>query len=482
MNKLLLILVANTIALYSKSQVSMDSTDYSWHYALITETTPHSIYTFSNNLTGSGHPSIMRYDNNLNVIDTLTGSDAGRPGARFFSPFRFNNNLYMYCMDGSNPATREFSIHRLSQGSILDSIPLNLDTISDAYPSYTQQIDNNTLRVIISKSSPGPIDSRILDLDSSFNIKNYHNVDLSKIAPYGQTITSVYEVYDSLWHVYTDAGLASYNPLTKVTLDGATNKAEVYTHYKLSSTEYLAFGISAVLESPSSPGSATSSLGFYKVNASTAFVDTVAFNAFSHTLTPNLTEYSSERLQKNKNAIVYDTSNVILACQGDYEPQNTNIQFRYFHVVKTNFSGDLKWQWIWGNSDDPTGTPRFVTFNTIEATPDSGCVIIGRIRNKGLLIKLGPNGNVSNVELDAPETVVSFYPNPVKDKLHYSFFPEANDAYFLEILDMRGKPVLAKALEDEKGFILVNLQTGFYLYHLKDADGKVQQIGKIVAE
>ncbi len=464
------------------AQLKIDSTIYSWHYDLITETSPYAIYTCSNNLIGTSHPSLMRYDQNLSVMDTILGTDVGRPGARFFAPFSFNHKNYVYCMNGANPATREFSIHSIKQGNILDSIPLDLDTINDAYPSYTQQVDNNTLRVVLSKSGPGIIDARIIDLDSNFNLKNYHNIDLSMIAPYGQHITSVYEVSDSLWHVYTKSGLASYNPLTKITLDGDANKAEVYTHYKLSSSEYLAFGLSSVLGSPSSSGSANSSLGFYKVNSNAVFVDTVAFNAFSQPLGPNYTEYSDESLQNNKNAIIYSPDNVVLACQGGFLAKNTNTRFRYFHVVKTNFSGDLKWRWIWGNYDGSDGTPKFVTFNTIAPTLDSRCVITGRIRGKGLLIKLGPDGNISNVELDAPETVVSFYPNPVKDKLHYSFLAESNNTYTLEIIDMQGKPVLKKKLDNDNGFIPVNLKTGFYLYHLKDANGKVQQIGKIVAE
>jgi hypothetical protein len=77
---------------------------------------------------------------------------------------------------------------------------------------------------------------------------------------------------------------------------------------------------------------------------------------------------------------------------------------------------------------------------------------------------------------------VAFYPNPVKNKLHFDYLPEANGQYTLQLMDMNGKPVFKSPLNAETGYIPVQLNTGFYIYQLTNEKGEVVQVGKLVAE
>lgn len=78
--------------------------------------------------------------------------------------------------------------------------------------------------------------------------------------------------------------------------------------------------------------------------------------------------------------------------------------------------------------------------------------------------------------------VVSFFPSPVKDDLMYSSLPESNGSYSIEIIDMSGRPLMEAQLSETNGSIPLKLKSGFYIYHLKDEDGKVMQVGKLLAE
>ena len=181
------------------------------------------------------------------------------------------------------------------------------------------------------------------------------------------------------------------------------------------------------------------------------------------------------------NSIIYDTNSIFLASEGWYVPSNSNDERQYIYVVKTDILGNLNWEYKFG------GIGSLTNLTGMCSTGDKGCVVTGTIKRNSttsyaLIIKLGPDGTITNVEFNAPETVISFYPNPIKDKLHYSVLPEANGPYTLEVLDMKGKPVMESLLSASESSIPVNLQKGFYLYQLKSEDGKVEQVGKLVVE
>lgn len=213
-------------------------------------------------------------------------------------------------------------------------------------------------------------------------------------------------------------------------------------------------------------------------------IDTTAFNTFSHfTPATNYLEFSDEE-SDCRNTLFYDANNIIMASGYTYFPPNIPEHEEGFLILKTDINGHEAWRFSIG------GSRKIANITSILKTPEQGCILTGSFapnpndpwHNNSILIKLGPDGTISNVELDAPETVVTFYPNPVKDKLHYNYLPEANGNYTLEIIDMQGKPVQDVVLENEKGYIPVSLQSGFYLYHLKSENGKVEQVGRLVVE
>lgn len=448
---------------------------------VVNEEGEKEIYAVNINDNDSSN-SIFRFDENLKITDTLTGADLGRPNGRFSYPFNFNGGLYFFCNGSNASTTYDISIHKVENGVFIDSIAFDLDSIPNSFPNAAKEIDKNTLLLLVNTlESTGPprFSSRVFLLDSTFQLKQHIKVDLDTL-PYLGILRAIHQQNDSLWYLYYYGNQVEFNPLTNKIVSHQALRFFGFDTYKVSRNVHLAMGLTS---HPKQPSNVPTSLGFYVIDSLSNILDTIQFNAYADSsLAPTFLNLSSERiLSSTRNSIVYDTSNIYLASEGSYSSQGSTNSMYYLFVIKTDINGNEDWRFTWG------GSANSVTFNGITATHDEGCAVIGtfmrpNFNRYALIIKLGPNGYVSNVELDAPETVVNFYPNPVKDKLHYSFLPETNDTYFLEIIDMQGKPVLERALENEKGFIPVNLETGFYLYHLKDADGKVQQIGKIVAE
>ncbi|WP_417603153.1 T9SS type A sorting domain-containing protein [Owenweeksia hongkongensis] len=430
--------------------------------------------------------SIFRYDKNINIIDTLTGADVGRPNAAFWYPFSFNNSLYYFCFQNDTATYYDISIHKLENGVFTDSIGFDLDSIPGAYPFLGKSIDTNTLQLIVNVSPkvfPGITTSRILHLDSNFQLKSYHNPNLDTTLTLG-TLTAIHQLSDTKWHLYFGGTAAVYNPLQKSINSNNRILFRGYDTYSLPNKMHLALGVTShPIKPPLGPSNTPTSLGFYIVDSLTNILDTVQFNAFKDTVPQfHFNNYSDEGIVSSlSSSIVYDTNNIYLACQGSYTPFNGSNNSQYFYVVKTDIKGNLKWEFTWG------GESNYPTFTGIASTNDQGCVIVGSIRRPNfnryaIVIKLGPDGTISNVEFDAPETVVSFYPNPVKDKLHYSFLPEAQGSYTLEIVDMQGKPMLGSTLDNEKGFIPVSLKSGYYLYNLVDEKSRMQQVGKLLVK
>ncbi len=472
--------------LFSKGQILIDSISETGPFLQTnifpaTEGSPENIYVgHQDDLSGSF--MLLRYDDSLTLLDTLTGVDIGKSGARFSYPFSFNNSLYYICRDSSR-TQRNFSIHKLENGKFTDSFNLNLDSIANGYPSMVTVINDSLIQILVELYLPSGIfkGSGILHLDSSFNFISYHHPPLDSIAPTWATkrISAVYQLNDSTWHLFYTNDLAVYNPKLDTILMVKPLISNIYNTYQLPSKTYMALGLTqkAIVNS-------ASSLGFYIIDHQTNILDTVSFNAFKDTIPQwGINNYSDENVSNNtRNSIVYDNNNIYLTCRGSYSPKTfTAPPIAYFYVVKTDLKGSMKWQFIWG------GQNSSVILTGIAPTSDKGCIISGSIIRSGqprnaVLIKVGPDGNISNVEVDAPENLVAFYPNPVKDKLHFDYLPEANGTYTLQVVEMNGKPVFEVPLDEENGFIAIPLKTGFYLYQLKDETGKVMQVGKLVAE
>ncbi|WP_417608895.1 T9SS type A sorting domain-containing protein [Owenweeksia hongkongensis] len=484
--KVILLILTLFTSFCLSGQIVIDSIlETVYHYSAANEIGSNDTYVIHSNDIDN-NVSIFRYDQNLNIIDTLTGADVGRINVVFRYPFTFNNSLYFLCYGNDSATFSDFSFHKLENGVFTDSIGFDLDSISGAYPFLGKSIDANTLQLIVNVNPevfPGIITSRILHLDSNFQLKSYHNPNVDTTLTLGM-LTAIHQLSNTKWHLYFGGTMAVYNPIQKSINSSKRILFRGHDTYSLPNKNHLALGVTSYpIKPPLGPSNRPSSLGFYLVDSLANILDTIQFNAYKDTVPSlHINNYSSEAINSSwSSSVVYDTNNIYLACNGDYTPFNSSSDFRYFYVVKTDIKGNKAWDFTWG------GLAKTTTFTGVTGTNDQGCVIVGNMTDQNfddyaIVIKLGPDGKISNVEFDVPETVVNFYPNPVKDKLHYSFLPEAQGSYTLEIVDMQGKPVLEKKLDNKKGFISLSLKSGFYLYNLIDEKGKVQQVGKILVK
>lgn len=429
---------------------------------------------------------ILRFDNNLQIIDTIPYSSYRQNHPVVSRLFNFKNKPYAL-LGNSIHSNRRMNLQLLEQNNLTDSFYISADTLQ-YYAVYDIYEENeNTLRLFVNSYDPNYSYSKgtyIYDLDSNFQIKNIHRIYPNRSIHSSTIIQSVSEVNDSLWHVHFNNEVYGYNPQTKKQLFGKYLEGNIYSYFTLNDSTYLGFGIPSILGIPPLQATKEDALGFYTIDQWGNAIDTTAFNTFSHfTPATNSMEYSNEK-SDFRNSLFYDTGNIIMASAYSYYPAGLQAQHEGFFILKTDIHGNEKWRFSIGNPI------KITNLTSILKTPEQGCILTGSFapnpndpwHNNSILIKLGPDGTISNIELDAPETVINFYPNPVKDKLYYNYLPEANGNYTLEIIDMQGKPVQDVVLENAKGFIPVSLQSGFYLYHLKSDNGKVEQVGRLVVE
>lgn len=436
----------------------------------------------------------IRYSNNINLynksldlIDSINGDQTGRSSLNtsVSKLFHFNNKNYVI---SSNP-NLDINIHQISGNTLVASTKLNFDTITRTFPYNVIEINSNHLRMIAHEwNSAGNTitQSKIIDLDSNFNVIDYHAFDLSQnnLFPTSQSqvISGLYEVDNTTWHLHTNGALHIYNPQTNTIDTSRYLWGDSRRTYPINSNEYLALGIVSFIQPLAGfPYLGMNALGFYRISNDGTPLDTSHFLNIDNSAN-NPTDVSYESMGSPA-VVVYDTNNIFLASQTSYQKTGNDPLIEGFLIIKTDLTGKEVWRYSWISN-------KTSTLNTLLPTPEKGCLLIGSYdydfpfstKVSALLIKLGPDGTISNVELDAPETVINFYPNPVKDKLYYNYLPEANGNYTLEIIDMQGKPVQDVVLENEKGYIPVSLQSGFYLYHLKSENGKVEQVGRLVVE
>ena len=432
--------------------------------------------------------SLISLNENLDPLDTFNVANSTTDSMSFYRHMSSPLGLFIFIRK-IHQGNIFVHAKKIGQSGLSDSLYLNLDTVSRWGLTRVYNIDSNTVRAIISKwdtSFRWILSSVIVDLDSNLQIKDYHAIrqDYPGVSFVPNMIWSVSELNDTLWHVHTEHGLYLYNPVTKRTLLGKDLWGVVHSYQIVSKSEYLALGIVGRLTIPGQPGSKEEALGFYRIGFDGTIKDTVAFSAVSDSSRwsgSGFMIYSREDSQL-PNVLAEDTNNIFLASHSRYT--KFLVDTSYFLVVKTNSVGDELWRYSWKASYGVTNLTGIVS------TSDGGCIVVGlhayefpaSLKGRVILIKLGPDGTISNVEFNAPETVVSFYPNPVKERLHYSVLEAGNGPYLLEVHDMQGKPVLEAQLSDEENHIPVNLNKGFYLYQLKSEIGKVEQVGKLVVE
>lgn len=431
---------------------------------------------------------IYVYNDSLTLIDSINGNQTGRTNLKtaVAGLFKFNSSNYVFAR---NPQY-DISIHKISGNKLIDSTKLNFDTITRTFPYYPNEINPNRLRLIgyeYNSFQTNIIKSKVIDLDSNFNVIDYHAFDFSQnnLFPTSQSqlLSGLYQIDNNTWHLHTNGALHIYNPQTNTIDTSRYLWGDSRVMYPVNNNEYLALGIvSFIPPLPGFPYLGMNALGFYRMRNDGTPIDTSYFLNIDNSAT-NRTDVSHEKMSL-PTVVVNDTNNIYLASSTSYQKSNNAPLVNGFFVVKTDSRGTEKWRYSW------IDTNQLSTLSGLLPSSDNGCVLLGSFtyefptspRTAALLIKLGPDGTISNVKLDAPETVINFYPNPVKDKLYYNYLPEANGNYTLEIIDMQGKPVQDVVLENAKGFIPVSLQSGFYLYHLKSDNGKVEQVGRLVVE
>lgn len=429
---------------------------------------------------------ILIYDTiSLQLKDSISSIQTGRRHAHFRDIFRFNDKDYVLVI--SNDLRKYgWSVHQIQGNSLVDSNSLGLDTLLRPFVANLEVLGSNKLRLYVYTFAPNhfnSINTRIIDVDSNFNIIAHHVIDASNLGFAGQSAKTfhAHEVSDSMWHVYNSPVMHYYNPQTK-TIDSTFYLwKDIRASLKVSPNEYLALGeVAGTKHFMGIPNSANTGLGFYRMRKSGSIIDTTVYFARAEVQSPIFTLYAMPRLH-SASFLYSDTNNIYLACSNSFSgivgaPQEGSIL-----VVKTNSKGAEQWRYLW--SGQKLSSAVFKILPTI----NGGCIVVGAYAYQndnsiGMIIKFGPDGTISNVEVDGPENLVAFYPNPVKNKLHFDYLPEAKGQYTLELIDMNGKPVFKSPLNAETGFIPVQLNTGFYIYQLTNKKGEVVQVGKLVAE
>ena len=446
-----------------------------------------TIYCPIEKRAGSGSNRFLRLDYDLNIIDTLI-LDPSRDSLSYYLHMEINSKTYVLLREIQNGVPLYYA-RSLTKGKFTDSIFLPIDTIKRARPARVYDVDSNTLRMVVAKYDVNyqhVLSSVILDLDSNFNVKEYHAIEVQAgVSNWISLITSVSVINDTLWHVHSHGELYLYNPRSRETISGRKLYGTIQDYYRVNATQYLGFGTVGKSTVPGQSGNYTDALGFYRVNAAGNVVDKYSYSVVTDSSTYGTYGYINYAIDnaQSSNTVLYDTNSIFVAGQSVLLKQGPNDYF--FVIFKINSKGQEIWRYKW-----EAGADHLAVYKGILPTADKGCIVLGvhlyeypvSLKTQVILIKLGPDGTISNVEFNAPETVVSFYPNPVKDRLHYSMLEAGNGPYLLEVYDMQGKPVLEASLSDEENHIPVNLNKGFYLYQLKSEAGKVEQVGKLVVE
>lgn len=427
---------------------------------------------------------IIRFNSNLGILDTLPTPHYWSQNVFISKLFSFNNKSYLLASDVSGN-NKTYLVYTIQSNQLLDSIHLSTSSLLNESVARIYQVSSDTLRLVINiwnSANTFITGGKIIDLDSNFQLINQYSIQQPLST--SKEIQSISTINDSLWHVHTVNTLYGYNPRSQTTEFSKLIEGRIFFQQHLSDSTYAGFGIVSAFERPPLKSTSIPSLGFYIFDLTGNPIDTVHFNSVSqYSASAGNWTYSNESAS-HRNSLFYDENNIYLASTSVHHNSSSSHQEEVFFVIKSDILGNEKWRFTIGGGTLTAG------FTDIEKTADQGCLVTGYYSpdelkpffHNSILIKLGPDGTISNVELDAPETVINFYPNPVKDKLYYNYLPEANGNYTLEIIDMQGKPVQEVVLDNQKGFIPVSLQSGFYLYHLKSENGRVEQVGRLVVE
>jgi hypothetical protein len=83
----------------------------------------------------------------------------------------------------------------------------------------------------------------------------------------------------------------------------------------------------------------------------------------------------------------------------------------------------------------------------------------------------------------APVKMVRFFPNPATSLINFEFQKTSDDTYTFQVFNFLGKKVVDLAKVNTRTQVdLTNYTRGFYIFQLKDRNGKVIESGKFQVE
>jgi hypothetical protein len=79
--------------------------------------------------------------------------------------------------------------------------------------------------------------------------------------------------------------------------------------------------------------------------------------------------------------------------------------------------------------------------------------------------------------------MVRFFPNPATSFINFEFNKSSNDTYTFQVFNFLGKKVIDLPLVNSRTRVdLTNYTRGFYIFQLKNRNGKVIESGKFQVE
>jgi len=139
-----------------------------------------------------------------------------------------------------------------------------------------------------------------------------------------------------------------------------------------------------------------------------------------------------------------------------------------FYLLKTDEEGDIIWETTIGGNDSDFG-------NTVVATADSGCAVIGSTESFGagghdfLFVKLDKDGMIEDLLNDLPDTnsnVAIIYPNPTSQSGQVKL-PNNTSVYKMDLVAATGVLVASYKLhEPDYKFSVEHLPSGMYFYRI----------------
>ncbi len=189
---------------------------------------------------------------------------------------------------------------------------------------------------------------------------------------------------------------------------------------------------------------------------------------------------NSSRYMNNPFIFIGGVENNVVNTSG-YPPDTT-----LFMLTKTDLMGNEIWTRYYSNNTN-------LFMHKVLATSDGGALMVGwsydpagpdGFEKDVWIVKVDSNGNylpTSIKEQQISKSDFNFYPNPLKNELHFRQI-NTHRNYQFELFDVSGRKVAEEQLTNSDETINIShLNTGTYIYHLMDQKGNYAT-GKLIKE